>query len=149
MAIELALGKEDQTLYGGPEWVTFDITGLDDIPLDKLDAFERQLMSMWGIGFPRLVAEEMPENTLRARRALVWLARKFADIKTPDLKEFEINVRRVRVREVKPAGDGDPPAQDSSNTSSEEKASEKASSRSSRGSGKTPATNSQPEKSGS
>ena len=149
MAIEFRLCDEDREKHGGPEWVAFDITGLDDIPLDKLDALERQLMGMWGIGFPRLVAEEMPENTLRARRACVWLARKIADVKTPDLAEFAINARRVMVREVKPTGEGDPPAQASSSTSSEEKVSATDSSRSSRGSGKTPATSSQPEKSGS
>lgn len=149
MAIELALGKEDQAKYGGPEWVTFDITGLDDIPLDKLDAWERQLMGVWCIGFPRLVAEEMPENTMRARRGVLWLARMIANIPTPELAKFEINARRVRVREVKPVGDAGPPEQESSTTSSEEKASETDSPRSSRGSGKTPATSSRPARSGS
>lgn len=149
MAIELALDPKDQDRYGGPEWVTFDVPGLDVVPLDQLDAWERQLMGMWGIGFPRLIAEEMPENTMRARRAAIWLARKIAGVETPDLAKFEINSRRVRVREVKPAGDADPPAEASSTTSSEEKTSVTGSSPSSRGSGKTPATSSRRGKSGS
>ncbi|GIH07428.1 hypothetical protein Rhe02_54950 [Rhizocola hellebori] len=149
MAIELALDPKDQATYGGPEWVPLDLAGLDFIPFDVLDPLEHQMIRLWGIGLPRLIAEEMPEDTMRAKLGLIWLARKLAGVETPDLAEFKIHARRVAVRAgVKPAGDGGPPAKASSATSSEERASATGSSPSSPGSGKTRATNSRRVKSG-
>jgi hypothetical protein len=149
--VEFKLGNEDQKTHGGPEWVPLDLAGLDEIPFETLDPLEREMWDLWKMTLNSMQVE-LFRGTMRGARAAVWLARKLADVKTVPLAEFRISVRggnAVRYRVVKPEGDQIPPGSSSSTSSSEEKQSATDSKGSSRGSGKTPDTNSRRAKSGS
>jgi len=116
MPLQLTMGKDDQAKYGGPEWVTLDLSKLDEIDFDELDAIERQLLDLWKRSIPMFLSYEFYEDTARGLRGGVWLARKLAGIETPDLADFQIKTRQIRARAVKAEADVIPP---SSSTSSE------------------------------
>jgi hypothetical protein len=106
-AVEFKLAEVDQEKYGGPEWVPFDELGLDDIPYEQIDTWDKQL-------FPSsaslVVGSELNRVTALGVTGTVWLARQIAGIPTPPFAEFRIKYRLVRRREVTPEGaDVDPP----------------------------------------
>lgn len=130
MAVVLArLGDEDRESFGGPEWVRFDESELDDQPFSVLAQFETQMDTT--LDFLLLV--DKVARTERWKVAQVWLGRKLAGIDTPKWVDFDVKPRKIQFQEeaVEPAveaddkgGDADPP---SSAPSSAAKASKKAS----------------------
>lgn len=127
MATEFAVCPEDREKYGCPEWVLYDKDQLDDVPFDELDPWDREMIETFGFGINALTAKELLEATVRGITGIVWLSCKLQDVDVPKLAEFNIKTRKVRMRATKRA-DADPPAQDSSTTSSEETPSKTASS---------------------
>lgn len=124
MATQFALCPEDREKYGGPEWVTYDKDALDDMPIDVLDPVERQIFDLYKVSIGELIFSEFGKGTVRGIRSMVWLARQVAGITTdPQLAEFNIKARKVRMR-VEPVADAVPPDSASSTPSPEEAPSE-------------------------
>lgn len=94
MAVLLRLCDEDRQKYGGPEWVRFDEKALDRLPFSKLHELEVGL----NITFNWLFNIDKRANMLRWKVAQVWLARKLADIETPDLPEFDVMPMLIEVK---------------------------------------------------
>lgn len=114
MPLQLTMGKDDQAKYGGPEWVTLELGRLDEIDFDELDALERQILDLWKCSIPVLLASEFFEDTARGKRGGIWLARKLADIETPDLADFKVKTQQIRARAVKAEADVVPPSSSTS-----------------------------------
>lgn len=111
MAIEFKLDPRDQEKYGGPEWVSLDREQLDDLPFATLHRWEQQL----GISIAQLLADEYRRATARGIAGVVWIARQMAGVDTP-FADFAIRPRKVLQRA---AGDADPPADGSTEPSSQ------------------------------
>lgn len=110
MAVLLRLCDEDREKYGGPEWIRFDETVLDRLPFSKLHELETGL----NITFSWLFNIDKRAGMLRWKVAQVWLARKLADIETPDLPEFDVMPMLIETKPDEPTaaiegGDADPP----------------------------------------
>lgn len=110
MATEFRLSDEDRAEYGGPEWVAFDVTKLDDLPLSELEVIEKAVEERNdGRSLLATMAYDFPRGNLVAKTILTWLARQQAGLITPKLADFDPKPRKIKVREVKPAGDTGPP----------------------------------------
>src|SRR5688572_9451794 len=97
-AVLLRLCEEDRAKYpGGDEegWVRFDEAALDDLDLVTLNQYEADLNCT--IEF--LLIVDKASQSARWTAARVWLARKMAGIKTPDLPDFNIKVRKVEIKD--------------------------------------------------
>lgn len=118
MAVEFKLDPRDQEKYKGPEWVSLEADELNDLPWTVSGPWDRELVKATGLGITKLISYGLIEETADGVTALVWLARKLADVDTPPFAQFNIMWRRVERRAAKVA-DGDPPASGSSEPSSE------------------------------
>lgn len=138
--LELALDPRDQENHPGPEWVKFDLAALDDLPFSVSGEWDRELVAATGHGIVHLLRYALPRGQASGKTALMWLARKMADIDTVPFEEFDIRWRRIRDRDLEAdakakaakarssrasraakaqAGDADPPPSGSSEPASE------------------------------
>jgi hypothetical protein len=99
--VEIKLCDEDRKKYGGDEWLPFDLSEYTSMDGDALIALEEGM----GMSFFRLRRIEMPEGTLRATKAIAWLARQRAGLTVPKFNQFNIKLGLVMTRA---AGDEDP-----------------------------------------
>lgn len=100
-AIEIKLCDEDRGKYGGPEWMTFDLSEYASMDGDKLIALEAGM----NMSFFRLRRIEAPEGTARGTKAMVWLARQRAGLTEPTFDKLNVKLGLVQNRA---AGDDDP-----------------------------------------
>jgi hypothetical protein len=100
-AVEIKLCDEDRKKYGGPEWLPFDFTEYTSMDGDKLIELEAGM----GMSFFRLRRVEIPEGTMRATKATVWLARQRAGLTEPSFAKLNVKLGLVLSRVV---GDEDP-----------------------------------------
>jgi hypothetical protein len=84
------LCEQDRAEYGGPEWVTFDMDVLAGARGRELERIEKELGHPIGM----VVAALNGDGTAIGIRALVWLARRQAGLKTP-FADFDIRTLRV------------------------------------------------------
>lgn len=99
--VEIKLCDEDRAKYGGDEWLPFDLSEYTSMDGDKLIALEAGM----GMSFFRLRRVEMPESTMRAMKAMVWLARQNAGLSLPMFDELDVKLGLVLCRA---AGDDNP-----------------------------------------
>lgn len=139
MAVLLRLCDEDREKYGKadekrgkaewPEWIRYDETALDDLDLVTLNQYESEL----NVSLEFLLLVDKPSQTVRWTAAMVWMGLQMAGHKPPPLVDFNIKVRKIQVKDEKPAkaarkpkaADADPP-DSSSSPSSQDEASETA-----------------------
>lgn len=119
MGLEFALDPRDHEKYGGPEWLEFDAERLNDLPFSVTGPWDRELVKATDQGITQLLIRGLEGGTADGVTALMWLARKLADVETPDFAKFDVRWRKIRRRPTKPAvGDADPPPNGSSEPSS-------------------------------
>lgn len=100
-AVEIKLCDEDREKYGGDEWLPFDSAEYASMDGDKLIALEDGM----GMSFFRLRRVEIPNMTMRATKAIVWLARQRAGLTEPTFDKLNVKLNLVSRRA---AGDEDP-----------------------------------------
>lgn len=106
VGMRLRMTDADRDEYGGPEWVEFRESHLVDLPFDDIDAAEQAM----GMSVAHLLQVEMPRFTVRAIRAVLWLALRHADVDTP-WPQFKPAALRADVVPIyADSGDADPPA---------------------------------------
>lgn len=110
---QFKLDPRDQEKYGGPEWVTFDRDELEDTPFNDLHRWETQL----GASVTHILVREFPRATALGVKGVIWLARQMAGVTEPGFADFNIRTQRILSRAS--GGDANPPAQGSSEPSSE------------------------------
>lgn len=94
MKLEIRLGDADRERFGGDEWLEFDPTVYDDMPLDELEAIERQIgMSLWD-----LLHNGGLRNSARSIKAGAWLARQQAGLPSLSFAAFDVKPMQVGTR---------------------------------------------------
>lgn len=120
-ALEFALDPRDLKKHGGPEWIPLDVDALNDLPWSVSGPWDRELVTATGgKGIAKLLTAGLVNKTADGVVALVWVARKMADVDTPPFAEFDILWRKVDRRATPQAVDADPPSSGSSEPLSED-----------------------------
>lgn len=107
MRLEIRLGDADREKHGGGEWMEFDPSIYNDMPLADQMALERQLpASLYALLYGGLIRN----NTAVGRTAIAWLARQQAGLTEPSFEKFDIDQLEMRTRfhggPVIPLGEG-------------------------------------------
>jgi len=105
MRFEIRLGDADRDKYGGDEWLEFDPSVYDDMPLAQQAALERQMIAGGGVSLYQLLRPggQINRETAIGRTSVAWLARQQAGLVEPTFEKFVINHL-----DVKPRLDGGP-----------------------------------------
>lgn len=94
----------DRELFGGPEWLKFDVAALYDAPAAVLEAYEREL----GFSLFRLLTE-LESFSARSTRGALWIALKDAGVDYLDYATFDPKPLRAK-RRNEPEPEGNPDA---------------------------------------
>lgn len=97
------LCDEDRAEYGGQEWATFDPDLLTGARGHELERIEKEL----GQPIGTIVRAMRGDGSALGLRAIVWLARRQAGLKTP-FADFDIRTLRVEVEAVADEPEVDP-----------------------------------------
>lgn len=114
MKWEIRLGDEDRATYGGDEWLEFDPSVYDDMPLAELSALERQMHTGGGVSLFNLLTPggEIGRQTAVGRVSAAWLARQQAGLTEPAFAEFKVKhlemTGRLNKGPTVPLGEGSP-----------------------------------------
>jgi len=97
--LEIRLGDADREKHGGDEWLEFDPSVYNDMPLSQQAALERQMIPHGGVSLWRLLrGGEARNETAAGRVSMAWLARLQAGLTEPTFEKFDIDQLEVHTR---------------------------------------------------